>query len=152
MKGGFAQWLSGKESACNAGAAGDAGSIPGSGRSPGGGRINPLQHSCLENPMDRGAWWAIVHRITKSETQLKQLSMHACRVGSTWLQGGQAVSQSLWWVLQDSPPTLLQAQVPAPLAGYMTHSQGRGRHINPRGDSPFSPLPSFLLTHTSDMI
>ena len=46
------RWLSGKESTCNAG---DAGSIPGSGRSPGGGNGNPLQYSCLENPMDRGA-------------------------------------------------------------------------------------------------
>ena len=42
--------------------AGKAGSIPGSGRSPGGGHGNPLQYSWLENPMDRGAWWAIVHR------------------------------------------------------------------------------------------
>ena len=45
-----------------------AGSIPGSGRSPGGGHSNPLQCSCLENPMDRGAWWAVVHRVTKSHT------------------------------------------------------------------------------------
>ena len=89
---------------------------------------------------------------SQSRAQLKQLSMHACRVGRTWLQGGRAVSQSLWPVLQDSPPTVLQAQVPAPLAGFVTHSQGRGRHINPRGDSPVSPLPSFLLKHTSDMI
>jgi len=42
------------------------GSIPGSGRSPGGGCGNPLQYSCLENPMDRGAWWAMVHRVTES--------------------------------------------------------------------------------------
>ena len=47
----------------------DMGSIPGSGRSPGGGHGNPLQYSCLENPMDRGAW-AIVHRVVKSQTQL----------------------------------------------------------------------------------
>ena len=45
----------------------DAGSIPGSGRSPGGGHGNPLQYSCLENPMDRGAWWARVHRVTQSQ-------------------------------------------------------------------------------------
>ena len=45
--------------------AGDAGSIPGLGRSPGGGPSNPLQYSCLENPMDRGAWWATVLGITK---------------------------------------------------------------------------------------
>ena len=46
----------------------DIGSIPGSGRSPGGGLGNPLQYSCLEDPMDRVAWWAIVHRVTKSRT------------------------------------------------------------------------------------
>ena len=45
--------------------AGDVGSIPGWGRSPGGGHGNPLQYSCLENPMDRGAWWATVHRVAK---------------------------------------------------------------------------------------
>ena len=47
------------------------GSIPGLGRSPGGGHGNPLQYSCLENPMDRGAWWATVHRVAKSQTQVK---------------------------------------------------------------------------------
>ena len=52
----------GKESACNAG---DLGSIPGSGRSPGEGNGNSLQYSCLENPMDRGVWWATVHGVTR---------------------------------------------------------------------------------------
>ena len=46
---------------------GDAGLIPGSGRSPGVGNANPLQYSCLENSMDRGAWWATVHEVTKSQ-------------------------------------------------------------------------------------
>ena len=55
-------WLSSKESACNAGDAGDAGSIPGSGRSPGGGHGNPLQYSCLKNPIDRRGLRATVHR------------------------------------------------------------------------------------------
>ena len=50
--------------------AGDMGSIPGLGRAPGEGNGNPLQYSCLENPMDRGAWWAAVHRVAKSQTQL----------------------------------------------------------------------------------
>ena len=50
---------------CNAG---DLGLIPGSGRSLGGGCDNPLQYSCLENPMDRGAWWATVHGVAKSWT------------------------------------------------------------------------------------
>ena len=55
----------------------DAGLIPGLGRSPEGGHDNPLQYSCLENPMDKGAWRATVHRVAKSQTQLKRLSMHA---------------------------------------------------------------------------
>ena len=52
------------------------------GRSPGGGHGNPLRYSCLENPMDRGAWWAAVHGVTKSRTWLKRLSMHACALKS----------------------------------------------------------------------
>jgi len=55
----------GKEFTCNAG---DLGLIPGSERSPGKGNGYPLQYSCLENPMDRGAWWAIVHGVVKSQT------------------------------------------------------------------------------------
>ena len=54
----------GKVSACNAG---DPGSFPGSGRSPGEGNSNPLQYSCLENSMDGGAWWAIVHGVTNRQ-------------------------------------------------------------------------------------
>ena len=70
-------WLSGKGPACNEGDAGDMGSIPGLGRSPGGRHGNPLQYSCLENPVDRGAWWATVHGVAKSRTHLKQLSTYA---------------------------------------------------------------------------
>ena len=58
-------------SACNAG---DLGSIPGSGRSPGEGNGNPLQYSCLENPMDGGAWWATVHGVAKSQTRLSDFT------------------------------------------------------------------------------
>ena len=65
-----------KNPAANAGDIRDAGLIPGLGRSPGGGCGNPLQYSCLENPTDRGAWLATVHRVAKSQTQLKQLSTH----------------------------------------------------------------------------
>ena len=61
------QWSSSKEIACSVT---DAGSIPGSGRSPGGWHGTPLQYSCPVNPMDRGAWRAIVHGVTKSWTQL----------------------------------------------------------------------------------
>ena len=61
----------GKESAWNMG---DPGSIPGSGRSPGEGNGNPLQYSCLENSVDRGAWQATVHGIAKSCTRLSDLT------------------------------------------------------------------------------
>ena len=64
-------WRRRNTSACSAG---DLGLIPGLGRSPGGGHGNPLQHSCLENPMDRGAWQATVHRVARSRTRLKRLS------------------------------------------------------------------------------
>ena len=57
---------------------GDLGSIPVLGRSPGEGNGNPLQYSCLENPVDRGACWAAVYGVTQSRTQLKRLSMNAC--------------------------------------------------------------------------
>ena len=59
----------------SAGDSRDAGSIPGSGRSPGEGHGNPLQVSCLENPMARGAWWAAVHEVAESQTRLKPHSM-----------------------------------------------------------------------------
>ena len=59
---GFSGGSDGKESACNAG---DLGSIPGWGRSPGEGNGNSLQYSCLENSMDRGAWWATVHGVQR---------------------------------------------------------------------------------------
>ena len=64
---GFPGGSDGKESTCDVGG---LGSIPGLGRSPGEGNGTPLQYSCLENPMDRGAWWATVYGVTKSQTQL----------------------------------------------------------------------------------
>ena len=67
----FLDTSAGKESACSVGNTGDSGSIPGSGRSPGGGNGNPLQYSCLENPMDRGAWWAAIQRFAKSWALLR---------------------------------------------------------------------------------
>ena len=66
---GLPRWHSGKESD-NAGDAKDTLLVPGSVRSPGVGNGNPFQYSCLENPMDKGAWWAIVHGVEKSGTQL----------------------------------------------------------------------------------
>ena len=66
-----------KNTPASVGAAGDVGLIPRGGRFPGGGHGNPFQCSCLENLMDRGAWWATVHRVAQSWTLLKQLSMPA---------------------------------------------------------------------------
>ena len=68
---GFPGGSEGKASACNAG---DPGSIPGSGRSPGGGNGNPLQYSCLENLLGRGAWWATVHGVAESQTGLSDFT------------------------------------------------------------------------------
>ena len=69
-KGPYSQGPGGSDGKASARNAGDPGSIPGLGRSPGEGNGNLLQYSCLENPMARGAWWATVHGIPKSRTQL----------------------------------------------------------------------------------
>ena len=80
---GFPSWLNSKESTCNAG---DMGLTRGSGRSPGEGNGNPLQYSCLGNPMDRGAWSAVVHGVAKSWTWLKWLSSSGSSIltGMRW--------------------------------------------------------------------
>ena len=67
---GLPWWLSGKQPACSAGNAGDEGSLSRSEGSPGGGNGNPCLYSCLENLMDRGAWWATVHGVTESQARL----------------------------------------------------------------------------------
>ena len=69
---GFPGASDGKESACNTA---DQGLIPGSGRFPGEGNGYPLQYSGLENSLDRGAWWATVHRVTKSQTRLSDFTL-----------------------------------------------------------------------------
>ena len=76
---GFPQWLSNKESSCNARDADDVALIAGLGRSLGGGHGNPLQYYWRENPVDRGAWQATIHGISKSWTQLKWLSIKGIR-------------------------------------------------------------------------
>ena len=78
----------------NAGDVRDAGSIPGLGRSLGGGHGNPLQFSCLENPMDRGAWEAIVHRVAYNLSWLKWLSMHTCKYLFTGFAAAAKLLQS----------------------------------------------------------
>ena len=75
---GLPRWLSGKESAFNAGNTDDASLIPGSGRSPGGGNSNPLQYSCLDNSMDRGPQRVIVHGVEESDTAEHSTALLAC--------------------------------------------------------------------------
>ena len=69
-----------KASACNVG---DLGSVPGWGRAPGEGNGTPLQYSCLENPMDGGAWWATVHGVAKSRTRLSDFTFTFCMLFSS---------------------------------------------------------------------
>ena len=71
----------------------DMGLITGLGRSPGGGHSNPLQYSFLENPMDRGDWWATVHSISQSRTRLKRLCMHKCLISNVHLANLQNLIQ-----------------------------------------------------------
>ena len=77
---GFPGGSGGKESACNVG---DMGLIPGLGKSPGEGHGNPPQYSCLENPMDREAWWTTVHRVAKSWTRLNDYAKHSTEMNTT---------------------------------------------------------------------
>ena len=74
---GLPQWSRGKEFACDTEDSGDVGLIPGSGRFPRGEHGNLLKYSCPENPMERGAWRAAIHWVTKSQTHPKRLSRHA---------------------------------------------------------------------------
>ena len=85
----MAQWV--KKSTCNAGDTGDVGLIPRLGRSPGGENSNPLQYSCLKNPMDRGAWWATVQGPAKSQTSLNTGSHIAQWLSNTVLSNKKRI-------------------------------------------------------------
>ena len=94
---GFSGGASGKVPACQCRRLlRDMGSTPGSGRSPGEGHGNPLQCSCLENPMDRGTWWATIHRVAKSQTQLKRLSTQRIHKDRKSLEGNRKHSRKEW--------------------------------------------------------
>ena len=85
----FPWWISSKESTWNAGSSENMGSIPGSQRSPGGGHSNPIQYSCLENPMDRGVWQAVVCSIAKLDaTNSSQIKNPPAKqeMQETWVQ------------------------------------------------------------------
>ena len=95
---GLSRWFSSKESVCNAGDAGDLGSIPGSGRSLGAENGNPVPYSCLGNPIDRGAWQATVHGVAKSQTQLStQVWKHVLERKS--LFPARCLELSRYWAL-----------------------------------------------------
>ena len=111
---GLPWWLSGKESICNAGDARDVGTIPGLGRSPGEGNDNPLQYSSQENPMDRGAWQAMVHGVVKSRTQLSTAITLLFLFGDLWLEIGPALLNVFLhtWFLSCFWVPLLSLQIP----------------------------------------
>ena len=94
------RWLSDKESACQCRRHKSGGLNPGSGRSPRGGNGNPLQYSCQDNAMDRGAWWITVHSIAKSRTQLSTTML--------WYEGDN-VPGTLQMETTSSTATPLQA-------------------------------------------
>ena len=75
----FPGGANGKESSCQSRRHKDVGSIPGLGTFPGGGHDNPLQYSCLENPMDRGAWRATIHRVAKSQDMIERVNNNQCQ-------------------------------------------------------------------------
>ena len=133
---GLSWWLSSKESSCNAG---DVGSIPGAGRSPGGGNGNPLQHSCLENPMDIGAWQAIVSKSIHSRGAsyvgcVALLLWQANYFGSSgtcagpwsgWLPGPICTETAgCWWVGLGHKVTGYAALVPQASAGPLVSETG----------------------------
>ena len=91
-----------KNLSANAGDVSDTGLIPGSRRSPGGGHGNPFWYSCLENPMDRGAWRATVHGVAQSWTRLKRLSMHIVFLTQDEMDGIKLVDENHTWACLDT--------------------------------------------------
>ena len=163
-----------KESACHSG---DPGSIPGSGRSPGGRHGNPLQYSCLENPMDRGTCQATVRGVTKSQTWLKWLSTHTRIVNkwccdnwfSNWGEGKATVLLDLYLLpsgqfssVAQSCPTLCDPMNRS-TPGLPVHHQlpeFTQTHVHQIGDaiqpshslsSPFPPAPNPSTKHKFQM-
>ena len=98
--------------------AGDPGSIPGSGKSPGGGNDNPIQCSWLGNPMDRGAWWATVYGVAKSQTQLEQLNYNMKASSVLWDSN-----------LPETPDSDLQARHLTSKGDHSLYSQFRHRGL-----------------------
>ena len=108
-----------KESTCNAG---ELGQISGLGRSPGGGHGNPLQYSCLEDPMDRGAWRATDHRVAKSRPRLKRLSTQAHSSTLNSPQHG-------YWCCRHSPGCFLATRGVGAPSWWDIHMFSLGIHV-----------------------
>ena len=125
-------WLSGKESSCNAGASGDTVSILGSGRSPGRGQGYPLWYSCLKNPMDRGAWWATLHKITKSWAQL---SIHRFRSNVTKQVSFLRTERKWNWSRSVVTPWTVAYEVPLSM-GFSRQEYWSGLSFPSPGDLP----------------
>ena len=126
----------------NAGDVGDSGLISGLGRSPGEGNGKPLQYSCLENPLDRGTWWAIVHRITKSWARLSDL---ACTQKHTRAWSPARAGPGLCPAASGCSPGSLGALSTCQTPVYMVSSE-KGHLWPPCPAQPFqyTPVPLFL--------
>ena len=137
--------------ACNAG---DPGSIPGWGRSPGEGNGSPLQYSCLENPMDRGAWWAVVHGVEKSWTQLSDFTFTFFTMDleySPFPIGQHCCLFHRWWWLLFSRPVMSDSVTPWTAACQASLSLTISQSL-PRFMSIASVTPSRLLTLWSPLL
>ena len=140
--------------------------IPGSGRSPGEGNGNPLQYSCLENPMDRGAWWATVHGVAKSRTRLSDFTLLLTQMTHQLLEErGSKTSQSSlvgvtqgWLLIFHSGPQgrnhlSPMAETLDPHRGPALHGWGRVGSWHPQAaNSPRCPvsLLSILIQHKTE--
>ena len=121
-------YLGGKERVCNARAEGDAGLIPGSGRSPGGGDGNPLQYSCLENPVNRGAWQAIANRDPKLLTRSDLVCTHMLLVtGGVGLVAKSCLTLVTPWTVAHQAPLSM---------GFSRQEYWSGLPSPPPGDLP----------------
>ena len=130
VKGGFPSDVSGKEPICQFRRLSNRGLIPRLGRSPGGGHRNPLQYSCLENPMDRKTWQATVHRVTQSTTWLKWLSMYTCILHFYLVYASRSFLYS--FAPKKGPAPTLQPQL----------SQARKRRKHPFAQKSGVPIPN----------
>ena len=121
--------------------------IPGSGRSTGGGHSKPLQYSCLENPMDRGVWQAVVHRSAKSRHDWSDLAHGSeSKISTIKVSLGLSIALSFWELLKER-------SVPTSLLGFqMVSSCSHGTFISFYPNHFFITVLSYFLDHSSGII